>query len=142
MFFMKKKIKAEIIINASRNRVWEVLTDFESYPYWNPFIKSLTGEVAEGNTIHVELPDAKFKPRVLSVKKEKEIRWLGHMMFKGLCDGEHIFELIDNCDGTTTLIQRENFNGLLVGLFSKRFSEEMLPGFELMNRVIKDIAEN
>jgi hypothetical protein len=139
---MKKKIKTEIIINAPRARVWDVLTDFDSYPYWNPFIKSLTGECAEGNTIHVELENMKFKPRVIAYKKEEELRWQGHLLVKGLFDGEHIFELIDNGDGTTTFVQRENFNGLLVWLFSKKLSEETQPGFELMNRVLKNIAED
>ncbi len=82
-----------------------------------------------------------FKPKVLAYEKEKELRWLGHLMFKGLFDGEHIFELKDNGDGTTTFMQSENFNGLLVRIFSKRLDEETKPGFELMNRILKGIAE-
>ncbi len=138
---MEKKIQTEIIINAPKEKVWKVFTDFENYPYWNPFITSLTGEVNAGNTIKVELGGMTFKPKVLAYEKEKELRWLGHLMFKGLFDGEHIFELKDNGDGTTTFMQSENFNGLLVRIFSKRLDEETKPGFELMNRILKGIAE-
>ncbi|MFM2360786.1 MAG: hypothetical protein RLY16_2779, partial [Bacteroidota bacterium] len=42
---MAKEIKTTIEIHASPARVWEVLTNFDEYPNWNPFIKSLKGEV-------------------------------------------------------------------------------------------------
>ena len=34
-----KELHSEIEINAPVERVWEVLTDFASYPRWNPFIR-------------------------------------------------------------------------------------------------------
>ncbi len=42
---MNKSIKTEIIINASKEKVWQVLTDFDKYPAWNPFIVSIKGEL-------------------------------------------------------------------------------------------------
>lgn len=58
---MAKEIKTEIQIDATPERVWEILTDFDAYPTWNPFIKSITGEVNVGNTItaRIEPPKAK-----------------------------------------------------------------------------------
>jgi uncharacterized protein YndB with AHSA1/START domain len=44
---MAKEIKTEILINASPDKVWAILTDFDNYPSWNPFITSLKGEVKE-----------------------------------------------------------------------------------------------
>jgi Polyketide cyclase / dehydrase and lipid transport len=41
--FVEKEIVTEIEINAAPSRVWQVLTDFEKYPIWNPFIKKITG---------------------------------------------------------------------------------------------------
>ncbi|WP_236025435.1 SRPBCC family protein [Flavobacterium geliluteum] len=38
------EIKTQIIIHASPDKVWAVLTDFENYPNLNSFIKSITGE--------------------------------------------------------------------------------------------------
>ena len=40
---VEKEIVREIEINAPPSRVWQVLTDFEKYPTWNPFIKKITG---------------------------------------------------------------------------------------------------
>jgi uncharacterized protein YndB with AHSA1/START domain len=35
-------------INAPATRVWEVLTDFRSYPQWNPQILWASGNIEEG----------------------------------------------------------------------------------------------
>jgi uncharacterized protein YndB with AHSA1/START domain len=41
---MSRSINSEIIINTSAEKVWNVLTDFDAFPSWNPFIKSISGE--------------------------------------------------------------------------------------------------
>ncbi|PTB91085.1 SRPBCC domain-containing protein, partial [Marivirga lumbricoides] len=48
---MTKQIETSIRIKALSETVWDILTDFEKYPQWNPFIKSVKGEVKEGNNI-------------------------------------------------------------------------------------------
>ncbi len=35
-----KSLETDIIINAPIDPVWNILVDFDSYPEWNPFIKS------------------------------------------------------------------------------------------------------
>ena len=139
---MKKEIKTQITIEATPDRVWEVLTDFEKYSGWNPFIKSIQGKVQTGEKIIVRLepPGAKgmtFKPRVLAFDKNKQFRWIGHLFFPGLFDGEHRFELIDNGDGTTTFIQAEKFKGILVRMLSKMLDGSTLNGFKAMNERLK-----
>ncbi len=136
-----KVIETEIIIHATPKQVWEVLTDFESYPSWNPFIKSLTGDVEVGNTIAINVNGMKFKPTILVCEHCVELRWIGRLLFKGLFDGEHIFKLVDNQDGTVTFMQSKYFNGLLVRPFSKKLDNETAPGFRAMNAKLKSIVE-
>lgn len=143
---MTKEIKTEISINATPEKVWSILTDFDKYPNWNPFIKSLTGNVAVGNkiTARLEPPEANgmtFKPVVLAFEKNKELRWVGHLLFPGLFDGEHKFELNDNRNGTTTFKQSEKFSGILVPLFKKMLDNNTKKGFEEMNKKLKELAE-
>lgn len=140
------EIKTDILINATSSKVWAILTNFDNYPNWNPFIKSITGQVAVGNkiTARIEPPDATamtFTPKVLAFETNKEFRWLGHLLFAGLFDGEHKFELIDNQNGTTTFIQSENFKGILVPLFKKMLNTNTRNGFILMNQKLKELAE-
>lgn len=136
-----KVLRTEIVIQANPSKVWEVLTAFDTYPAWNPFVKWLKGEVKVGNRIEVALPGMNFKPKVLVFDKNKEFRWLGHLFFAGLFDGEHSFELQDNQNGTTTFIHSEQFTGILVPLFNKMLDTQTKTGFEEMNLALKIRSE-
>ena len=138
---MKKHIKTEITIAASLEDVWNILTDFKNYSQWNPFIKSIEGDVKVGQFIKINAGGMVFKPEVLVFEKQKELRWLGRLLIKGLFDGEHIFQLIDNKNGTITFKHEEKFSGLLVGMFSKKLDTETKDGFQEMNKRLKTMAE-
>lgn len=143
---MAKEIKTEILIHAIPEKVWSILTSFDNYPNWNPFIRSIKGEVKVGNkiTARIEPPEAKamtFKPTVLTFETNRELKWLGRLLFPGLFDGEHKFELIHNGDGTTTFRQSELFKGILVPMFTKQLDNNTKKGFEEMNKKIKELAE-
>jgi len=60
-----------------------------------------------------------FTSKVLAFETNKKFRWLGHLLFAGLFDSKHKFELIDNNNGTTTFIQSESFKGIPVSLLKK-----------------------
>ena len=88
---MEKEITTEILIKTTPDKVWNILIDFKNYPNWNPFIKSITGEVAIEKKIvaRLEPPEASgmtFKPTILAFETNKEFRWLGHLLFPGLFD--------------------------------------------------------
>jgi hypothetical protein len=142
-----KEIVTGITINARPEKVWSILTDFSRYPEWNPFIKSITGIAEPGRTItaRIEPPGSAgmtFKPVVLTFEPNREFRWLGHLLVKGLFDGEHSFELTENPDGTTRFVQREKFTGILVPLFQKQLDRNTKSGFELMNGKLKELSES
>ena len=143
---LPKEIKTEILINSNPTKIWNILMDFERYPKWNPFIRSIKGQPTIGFKITAKLepPDAKgmtINPTILEKDNERKFRWLGHLIFPGLFDGEHIFELIDNKNGTTTFIQRELFKGLLIPLLNKLLDDNTRRGFEQMNQQLKFESE-
>ena len=141
-----KELRTSIEIHAPEEKIWKILTNFSAYPEWNPFIRSLTGEVKEGGKFKVVIqpPDSgamTFKPTCLKFSPAKELIWLGHLGIPGLFDGEHIFELSKTSTGKTLFIQRENFKGILVPLFWKQLNTKTRRGFELMNEKLKELAE-
>lgn len=138
---MKLTIDTEIKLNAPVEKVWEIFTNFERYPEWNPFVKELKGEVKEGNQIEVALPGMNFKPIVLAYKPKKELIWKGKFLVKGLIDGQHEFLFNENPDGTTTLIHREKFSGILIRFLIKKLKVETKQGFEEMNMALKREVE-
>jgi hypothetical protein len=114
-------------------------------PAWNPFIKSISGSLTQGARLSVYItPPGKsgmrFKPTVLLVRPERELRWLGHLLVPGIFDGEHYFLLEPVGVSRTMLRQGEKFSGLLVSLVSGALSATEA-GFKAMNTALKQQAE-
>jgi len=67
------ELYTEIQIKATSERVWRLLTDFASYPQWNPFIRRASDKPEKGEKLEVYLqPEGAggmtFRPRVLTAE--------------------------------------------------------------------------
>jgi hypothetical protein len=140
-----KELRSEIVIAAPPELVWELLTDFDSYPSWNPFIRSIAVRPAEGETLEARIGPPggrvmRFRPTVLKAEAPRELRWLGRLFLPGVFDGEHIFTIEPSADGGSRFVQRERFTGILVPLVGGmlRKTEQ---GFVAMNQALKQRAE-
>ncbi len=143
---MARELRTEILIEAPARKVWDLLTDFDEMPDWNPFITEISGELETGEKIRVHLkpPGGRgmtFKPRLVRVVEGRELRWLGHLGVPGLFDGEHIFEIDELPNGNTRFVQREEFKGVLSGLILRSIGDDTLNGFAGMNEALKERAE-
>jgi hypothetical protein len=141
-----KELHSQIEINASAERVWGILTDFASYPEWNPFIRRISGELKVGERLEVRLepPDGRgitLRPMVLSAEPNRELRWLGHMLVPGLFDGEHSLAIQPLEENRVRFVQSEAFKGLLVPLLARSLDNTTLRGFEEMNGALKERVE-
>lgn len=160
-------IDTAIDIDAPAPTVWEVLTEFGASPEWNPRSR-ITGVAAPGERLVVAPgPDAEgmptFRPRVLCAgpavqgddpvvepddslaaadsSEAFELRWLGHLLVRGLFDGEHSFR-VEALDGERSrLTQSESFSGLLAGLLLRRYGADTEAGFHEVNGALKTCAE-
>ena len=83
----------------------------------------------------------KMSPTVLAVEPGKQLRWIGHLGFPGLFDGQHIFELKPAGSGMTTFVQRELFGGILLPFLTGMLRNETARGFSEMNSALKARAE-
>lgn len=138
---MALELRTEIMIKASPARVWEVLMDFDKYGAWNPFILSISGKAKVGEKLIAHIDGMKFKPKVLKLERGRKFVWLGHLLFPGLFDGRHSFELVEQTDGSTHFIHGESFKGILVPLFKKQLMAQTKTGFEAMNEALKSRVE-
>jgi hypothetical protein len=141
------KIQSDIDIGASPQRVWSILTDFAAYPSWNPFITSISGIVKTGQRLTVSIQPVggramTFRPTILVAQPGSELRWLGHLLFPGIFDGQHFFNIAASASRGVRLTQGEAFSGVLVGLAKKSLDRGTLPGFVAMNEALKARAEN
>lgn len=140
-----RELESSIEIDATPERVWEILTDFPAYPGWNPFIRSVVGEAVPGAELRIRIqpPGGRgmsFKPTVLAAEPGRELRWLGRFLLPGVLDGEHSLRIEPIADGRVRFVQAERFDGLLVRFFGKTL-EGTQRGFEEMNEALKRRAE-
>ena len=139
------EIRTQISIKAAPEKIWDILMNFEQYSRWNPFIISISGEKKVGKNLDVTIqpPDAKamsFKPVILTLEPNKELRWSGKMFASFIFRGEHYFILQPNARGTTDFIHGEQFSGITLPRM-KKMLEKTREGFELMNQELKLLSE-
>jgi hypothetical protein len=141
-----KTLQASVDIDAAPQRVWDILTDFDAYPTWNPFVTRIAGAARVGARLDVRLEppggmSITMHPTLLEVVPASSLRWLGHLLVPGVFDGEHHFVLEPLEGNRTRLIQQERFTGLLVPFFASSLDKHTLAGFHAMNAALKAHAE-
>lgn len=138
------QIRTAIVIDAPPAEVFAVLSDFEQYPQWNPYHRSVEGEFVEGAllNIHIQRPDGEeldVPPHMQTIVTDREIVWGGGM--KGVFYGEHRFLLTPDANGATHLRHDEDFWGVVVK-FTNISQTVLTEGYEGMNRALKVYIES
>lgn len=83
----------------------------------------------------------RFRPKVIRLHHGRELRWLGHLGFGGLFDGEHGFRIVPEDVAGCRFEHFETFTGLLVTPIMWLAEKPTREGFERMNRALKSRAE-
>lgn len=142
---MSKEIKTAIEIKAPAEKVWNILTNFNHYHEWNPFIIESSGELKQGSRLINVMKNGektmRFKPKILKVVEHEYFDWLGSLLFRGLFDGHHYFKLESLDAESVKLIHGEKFSGLLSGPILKSIRENTEANFIAMNEALKMRAE-
>lgn len=137
---------SRIEVDAPPETLWKILMDFKEYPRWNPFIRRIQGIPSVGERLEVSIKPSgamglNMRPVLLNVEPASELRWVGHLLIRGLFDGEHVFQIRALEGGRSLFIQREYFRGLLLPLFETMLKNDTSRGFYEMNEAMKARAE-
>lgn len=140
-----KNIETSILIDATVEDVWRVLSEFEAYSLWSPTIKQFDRQPVVGKRCKVLLEQSngfkiKMNPKFLVIERNRELRWKGDLFIPGIFDGEHYFKLEQVAAGRIRFVQGELFSGLLVPFLGKLLIETR-HGFDLFNKAIKTRVE-
>ncbi len=141
-----KELRTEIEIAASPEAVWRTLTDFASYPEWNPFIVRVTGKAEPGAQVDIAVASGSEETNLhctlTSLAPNRELSWKYHVLMPWLFRGEHTFT-IEPLGGTRVrFIDRETFQGLVVPLQAKDIDTQSRRGFEQMDIALKARSEH
>ena len=117
-------LRTETLLPAPPERVWEVLTDFPSFPEWNPLVLEARGAAEPGARVHLLVPNlaspgklARIPARIIRFEPARELAWVGGV--PGLFRGEHYWSLAPAAGGTR-LQHGERLGGLLPRLWGRR----------------------
>ena len=140
-----KELCTEIEIQASPEKVWQILTNLDKWPAWNPFIHHAIGIAKVGEKVDITFKSGSKEMTlhctVVKVEPNKELRWKYHIALPILFSGEHSFIIEQVESNKVRFIDREIFNGLLVSSQAKDIDTNSRQGFEAMDKALKARAE-
>jgi len=129
-------------INASPDVIWELLTDADAYPDWNPAVLGIEGDIREGGRIaltSIVNPDRQFKLNVSDVEPPNRMVWSDGMPL-GLFKGVRTFEIAPRDDGSSDFTMTEVYSGLMAPLATKAI-QDITYSFEIFADGLKAAAE-
>ena len=140
-----KELRTEIEIQATPEKVWQVISELDKYPEWNPFIHHAIGKTKIGEKVDITFKtgskEMTLHCMVIKVEPNRELRWKYHVGLNTLFSGEHSF-VIEPIDANhVRFVDREVFNGLLVPLQAKDIDTNSKHGFEAMDQALKARVE-
>ena len=147
-----KPIYTEIEINVSAKTVWDIITDPDRYPQWNPFIPGITlksDNIAVGTEFDLDcqMTDSKLLKNehevVLEINPDNFTFRMGTSGTKGrpgiVSNHCQVCQPID--EKRVRFINYEEFRGILAPLVYLLYSSRLKKAFEKHNRALKSWAE-
>ncbi|KAJ7585343.1 hypothetical protein C8J56DRAFT_788286 [Mycena floridula] len=159
---------ANILINASIDKVWSILLDFPSYPDWNPFVRSQIVTDADFNPLADQTPRENLriiiqsqipplKPPVSATTPAnplnahttmENITHVDNAEFAvawALLDTPEInaerWSVLSDFEGQTFYESREVYSGLGAAAVELLFKKGLNEGFEAQAEALKERAE-
>lgn len=144
---MQHQVTTQIEVTAPAERVWIVLTEWDAYPDWNPFIRQIAGTQAQSERLRVLLQLAhgrgvRIHAKVRTLSPPTELAWAGSLWLPGMLGVEQQFLLEPLAGDSTLLIQRVAFSGLLIPMMWRSLKRTTRRGAMLMNAALKGKVEN
>lgn len=136
-----RTIYTDILINATPEQVWSVLTDTASYKKWSAFLVDIQGEIRDGAKIITVFQTNPNKRKlttiehVISVYEGKEFYW-AEKGPGGIKDNHH-FKVEAVGAGKTRFIQSDEIMKGITWLAGGNLSKMYAEGYQAFNRNLK-----
>jgi hypothetical protein len=137
------KVSSDIPLEATPDQVWAVLTDFASYPEWNPLIKAASGTPTPQG--HIEVTVGYLGSDLLTGSAEVT-GWVPGKYFSFVIrkgpnwwyQEEHIFRIKEKDSGKIVFYNEIYATGLSLRFGRKNASHRMRYAVDQMNEALQD----
>ena len=138
----KRFYRDEVVIEASAQRVWDTLTDFEQLADWNPLVISVKGDLRPANQIEVRVSimPRPIKATILRHNPPYELHWLDQVPMGGM-EPRFMATIEPLGDHRSRFIIEETFEGPLVALIGGRLDSQMPALYRAMCQGLKQQVE-
>ena len=133
-------------INATVDKVWQLVGDFAGWERWNPLYVQTSGTAQVGETVHFTVSLEGMKPQkgsatVTAVKPPSLLEYQTRA-FGGLVKASRYIEIRPLGADRCTVLNGEHMGGLLGWLVYLAAGEKVRLGMKGMNEALKALAEN
>ena len=141
IFTGRKSVHHEIVIEASRDKVWSVLTDMKEYDQWNPVMLLVDGEVDEGQKVTYQFTQdaenvSKINAKVLIRKEPELLNQKGGIPL--VLTFNHRYSLLEEGKQTRVIIH-EDYTGIGVNFWNP---EAVGLAYGRLNEALKNRVES
>lgn len=142
-----KEIRTEIELHSSVSTAWKILTDFSTFHVWNPVITRIIGEARLGEKLKISVRTNKgktriYRPTIIKLEENHELRWKGKSFIPGFLNGERIFIFQQTSSDHIRLLHSELFSGFGTIIAGHRLIEDVESSLQLMNSAFKKRVEH
>ena len=127
-----------VVVDAPPAAVWAVLTDFERYGEWNPYVTRAQGSATEGSELALRVEGDAQDAEVLIVRPLRKLEWRSRTLAPGLRDHEQIFRVVPLGPERVRVVSETRFEGLLAPFADL---DDHRRGFQAMIRALARRAE-
>jgi uncharacterized protein YndB with AHSA1/START domain len=115
--------RSETEIDAPVETVWDVLTAVESWPAWNPEVKSMSyeGELGEGASFRWKAGPGTITSTIREINAPRRIAWTGKTF--GI-NATHVYRLEDR-NGKTFARTEESYEGLVARVLRRSLQKTL-----------------
>ena len=142
----RRLIKTETTIDAPPEKVWAAMTDFASFPDWNPFVRHADGRLEPGERLRIRLRldhglRMTFRPRVTVVEPGRELRWLATLGRPGVFDVDRAFQIEPRNGGVLFVMSEECTGALTAVMFATNLEAQLYRGYDAFNEALRRRVE-
>ena len=135
-------------VAASSDKVWQIISDFDSWSEWNPSVPSIKGDLKVGSTCGVRLvmpgrPSVNVKVTLTDVDPGRRFAWHGNIAHDRFFAGDRSLDIEPQTDSTVLVTHTEDVTGAFFPVFKMLMGRAAIQAHhDNLNTGLKQRAEH